>query len=798
MKRKTIKKQQIELHIKNLPNIIIPTTASVCIIIPHRNRIEQLKTIINKMKSTNIDIYVIDQNNADKFNRGLLLNIGFHIASITKGKVYERYIFHDVDSYPDNELKEQYTIDTIAYPIIHYASPLLDYKYKYQNFFGGIVGFDKSTFKKINGFPNNIFGWGGEDDILKQRVTLKREIIYRPIIGKYELPEHDKPTNYEYSFQSNIDKWDKITKDKETSYKNGVNQIPNIFITIVQSENWRDFIKNYNISNINLNYTSLANVNTFPLIISSSTNKQNIYYYKIDYLAQHIITSTKSVSYLMNKNYVIDERKKRLSKFIGKPIFHNNDKNSSYYNVIQPLIYWNEIQEHIIDTYTEPKKAPKQTEITKINELLLNSFEKYNENNGNLKVSKLDLKNTIKHIFKTYNELLYFRIRNNKITHKYYIFNVGSPQIDWYQNLQWGKTDIHNINNEIDIVADKIKQLQEFMVNSKTQYYMTLAKPYFLRANGCLLGVESTDYIRELNTSYINEFVEMLEYSCNNYTMFDCDIIINRKDFAYLTKNNTYSYDNLLKNMIIKDIPNKWYPLLSQSVIPNKNLDIPIPTADEWLSLKNIPLIKNIPIWNKRYNTAFFRGKSTGCGTTIENNSRLKFSQISKKWEMLKTKQGLIDIGISNLTSRFKAFDEKALYIDKNLNAHLLGKKTNFIEQTKYKYIFNIPGNGQAYRFPTEFYKGAVILNVSNIETPQMWFEPLLKDGINYIRIYDVKVIENQETKLFETIKWLNSNDDKAYEIAMNGIKFAETYINKKTIAEYWCLLSYHLNKMIY
>ena len=778
-RKNTLQNNKLELHIKELPENIVEGNASVCMIIPHRNRIEQLKTIINKMKSTDIDIYVIDQNNADKFNRGLLLNIGFHIASNTKGKMYDRYIFHDVDSYPDTALKKQYKID--GYPIIHYASPLLGYKYKFPHFFGGVVGFDKLTFKQINGFPNNIFGWGGEDDMLRQRVALKQLTIYRPVIGNYELPEHDKPTETELSFKSNMDKWEKINNDKETSYKNGVNQIPNIFISIVQCENLRDFIDNYNISNINLNYTSLANVNIFPL---KTSQKSNIFYYKIDYLAQHIVTPKKTISYLMNKNYVIEERKKRLSQFIGTPIFHNNDKTSPYYNYIEPLIYWDEIEKHIIDTYTQPINAPKIKVDGKLNELLLNSFEKYIEHNGNSYISKTDLKNTLKHIFNTYNEVLFFRILNGKITHKYYIFNVGSPQIDWYQDLQFEK----------NAKGDKIKQLQEFIAKSKIPFYMTLAKPYFLRANGCLLGFESTDYIRELNTSYVSQFVEMLEYSCNNYNMFDCDLLINRKDFPYITNNNTYSYGHLLKDIKIKNPPKKWYPLLSQTSIDNYNLDIPIPSADEWTTINNPPFANGQPNWNKRRNIAFFRGQSTGCGTTIDNNTRLKMAEISKKWE--KQHPGLIDIGISNLTSRFKAFEQNVSYIDKNINSHLLGKKTDFNEQMKYKYIFNIAGNSQAYRFPTEFYKGALILNIGNNQTPKMWFEPLLKDGVNYIHIRDVKSIETQEKLIYNTMKWLKDNDETAEQIAINGVKFAQTYINKKTIGQYWYLLSYYLNRM--
>ena len=44
--------------------------------------------------------------------------------------------------------------------------------------------------------------------------------------------------------------------------------------------------------------------------------------------------------------------------------------------------------------------------------------------------------------------------------------------------------------------------------------------------------------------------------------------------------------------------------------------------------------------------------------------------------------------------------------------------------QLQYKYVFNIPGNAQAYRYPNEFKKKALILSVRSDQ--KMWFEPLL------------------------------------------------------------------------
>lgn len=39
----------------------------------------------------------------------------------------------------------------------------------YKEFFGGVSGLTVEQFKKINGFPNAFWGWGGEDDDLWNR-----------------------------------------------------------------------------------------------------------------------------------------------------------------------------------------------------------------------------------------------------------------------------------------------------------------------------------------------------------------------------------------------------------------------------------------------------------------------------------------------------------------------------------------------------------------------------------------------------------------------------------------------------
>lgn len=58
----------------------------------------------------------------------------------------------------------------------------LSYRLPYAGYFGGVSGLSKKQFLKINGFPNEYWGWGGEDDDIYNRWvwtrTVKNSIFY--------------------------------------------------------------------------------------------------------------------------------------------------------------------------------------------------------------------------------------------------------------------------------------------------------------------------------------------------------------------------------------------------------------------------------------------------------------------------------------------------------------------------------------------------------------------------------------------------------------------------------------------
>ena len=226
---------------------------NIAVIIPYRNREEHLADFIthfNKLDNSNIsgsqlDVYIIEQNNEDKFNRGLLLNIGYLLAK--ENMRYDRYIFHDVDLFPSQSIYELYFVEPKKQ--IHYIIPKEEHKYNFHNYFGGVVGLTDEILQKVNGYPNNFFGWGGEDDALYNRITANNIEMYRPTIGGYELAIHDAPTTGEV----NSEKYKNILNDLKEWRFNGINQLMNmLFINIEKDDKqMRDFPPN---TNKNMNY----------------------------------------------------------------------------------------------------------------------------------------------------------------------------------------------------------------------------------------------------------------------------------------------------------------------------------------------------------------------------------------------------------------------------------------------------------------------------------------------------------------------------------------------------------------
>ena len=170
----------------------------VAIIIPYRNRPEQLRLFLTYMVPMLIrqeivfKIYVIEQFGNTTFNRARLLNAGFDISK--KEQKWDCFMFHDVDLVAEND-KNLYHCQENGIPK-HYLRAWSKYNYllRYPKFFGGVVQVTGQVYSDSNGHSNEYWGWGGEDDDFYERVISRSEFngIVRPDkkIGRYKMVPH--------------------------------------------------------------------------------------------------------------------------------------------------------------------------------------------------------------------------------------------------------------------------------------------------------------------------------------------------------------------------------------------------------------------------------------------------------------------------------------------------------------------------------------------------------------------------------------------------------------------------------
>ena len=215
------------------------------LIIPYRDRNKHLEYFLKNSypilskKNNNLEILIVEQNFGKKFNRGLMINIGYH--------------------YYNNEDYYYITQDVDVNPILEESFDMYNYNlkkneiyaiYSDENTLGGLVKFKGSDYKNINGFPNDFWGWGCEDKELLNRaefknITIKRSIGFHDIKirEKYFLifqDNHLRERNDKYSESYIL--WHRLTNDQK-NIKLQINGLTNLNYKIISEENLFNNVK---------------------------------------------------------------------------------------------------------------------------------------------------------------------------------------------------------------------------------------------------------------------------------------------------------------------------------------------------------------------------------------------------------------------------------------------------------------------------------------------------------------------------------------------------------------------------
>jgi len=205
-------------------------------------RVKFIEQMNQRMSQYKYHIFIIEQSaDGNPFNIGKLKNIGFDIATKYENEnnvKFTNFIFTDIDMLPDADLLSYY-IEPINHPI---SLAIRGTRYEHKGpdkgkiFLGGVMGFNREDFVRVNGYPNNFWGWGGEDDALAYRlVASNTRTVQVPKVGAViDLEENMTiPEKMQNTVKDNA-KWEKLFIDT-TLWKN--NGLSNLEYKLLETEN---------------------------------------------------------------------------------------------------------------------------------------------------------------------------------------------------------------------------------------------------------------------------------------------------------------------------------------------------------------------------------------------------------------------------------------------------------------------------------------------------------------------------------------------------------------------------------
>ena len=202
--------------------------------VPYRARLhndirkKEVKALIDNVKeyftkhNKKFKIVVVEQNNDLDFNPGKVRNIGFLEAEKDFASPNNIYIHINCDYLIDKEKpfpKELEEFNGEGFlDIFNIGAGMGDC-------IGGCAAFGAESFKKINGFPNNLFGWGAEDTIIKTRAdAMGVPRVVTPLLNNGWIIDTGGPNYRNFRFNESNKKKGVININSKKTFllKNGI------------------------------------------------------------------------------------------------------------------------------------------------------------------------------------------------------------------------------------------------------------------------------------------------------------------------------------------------------------------------------------------------------------------------------------------------------------------------------------------------------------------------------------------------------------------------------------------------
>lgn len=389
-------------------------------------------------------------------------------------------------------------------------------------------------------------------------------------------------------------------------------------------------------------------------------------------------------------------------------------------------------------------------------------------------VTDQDVTNTYRYISQKFKKGIYVRIQDGKLV-TYLPFSNANYVNEWSGQIADSPDEIIRMMAEV-----RKREGYKFYPNSINR---NVDEWY---ANNSLIRNEFPLNEGETNTGNLKN---MLEELCEEREIPDIEFFLNRRDYPILTRDGTEPYNHMWDSRtkpLVSHSYEKYIPILSM-VTGDRFADIAIPNYNDWSRVQAVQgkwfprgqaqePITSIP-WEEKIGCAVFRGSSTGTGTTIGTNMRLKAAAMSENGEV-DPNDGVpfLDAGITkwNLRPRKIEGNPKLQTIEETglkLVDHMSTQ-----DQSNFKYILHIDGHVSAFRLSTDMAMMSTLLKVES--EWRVWFAHLIVPWVHYVPI------AADLSDLIDKIKWCKANDEKCKEIARRAHQFATVVLSREGILD--------------
>ena len=159
--------------------------ARLTVIVPVRDREHHLAQLLPRLRAKLQEqaiphrILVVEQSPGQLFNKGALFNSAFRVAADDCDYI----CLHDVDAVP---VEANYGCPSEPLRLVTRLVGSRHGALRGERYFGGAISLKREHFQAANGFSNQYWGWGKEDDDFLFRLWFSGRVCYADQQGTFE------------------------------------------------------------------------------------------------------------------------------------------------------------------------------------------------------------------------------------------------------------------------------------------------------------------------------------------------------------------------------------------------------------------------------------------------------------------------------------------------------------------------------------------------------------------------------------------------------------------------------------